>query len=115
MRFDNPPTDRQPHPGALRFGGENASKTWSIFSAGSPTPKIAHREQYLTIVALPDLTVSSPLVSFIASIPFSIRFIRPAASEHDQQQSSEGIHQDPRALKWSVDSRHRAEERSSLE
>jgi len=22
MRFDNPPTDRQPHPGALRFGGE---------------------------------------------------------------------------------------------
>ena len=39
MRFDDPPTDRQSHAGALRLGGEECLENALAFVTGSPVPE----------------------------------------------------------------------------
>src|SRR2546423_13750489 len=52
MRFDNLPTDRQSHAGALRFGGEERLENAIGSIRGDSNTRITHGNQQLTIRGL---------------------------------------------------------------
>ena len=50
VRFDNPATDGQSHPGALRFGGKEGIEDEVGVLAGKPAATSPHGKQDLTIL-----------------------------------------------------------------
>ena len=74
VRFHDRSGDGEAHPGAVRLRGHERFEDRSGFSAGSPTP-VSPTAISSSLSSHLRMTVSSPPVSFISSIAFSIRFM----------------------------------------
>jgi hypothetical protein len=80
MRLNDRPTDGQPHASPVILGRKECPENLVGQLRGQSDTRIADRDQQLTIAA--DLMASSlpPLVSFMASMPLSMRFMKTCCS-----------------------------------
>jgi len=75
MRFDDRLADCQAHAAALWFRSKERIKYLVVLAWGQPAACVIDRDLDLAVLANCDFTVTTPPVSFIASMPFIIKFM----------------------------------------
>jgi hypothetical protein len=75
MRFHDRHADCQAHAAALWFRSKERINIWSALPRGSPEPVSFTETSLWPSSPNCDFTVTTPAKSFIASMPFSIKFI----------------------------------------